>query len=77
MPFPWEPKGEGSDEDLLKLVRSSIAQIVATGQSYGENGRQLTRADLPELRALKKELENSVAAASGGLAMTHVRFKRP
>lgn len=77
MAFPWEPKGEGSDAELLALVRSAIAQIVATGQSYSAgDGRTLTRADLAELRRTERELQQRVSGATEGLASNYARFKR-
>ena len=48
--------------ELLAQVNTAIANILVGGQSYKIGSRQLTRADLYQLRAMKKELAAEVAA---------------
>ena len=43
--------------EQLKAVKDAIYAIMVGGQSYKIGSRQLTRADLAQLRAMKKELE--------------------
>lgn len=44
-------------KELLNEVDNAINTILIGGQSYKIGSRQLTRADIGELRALKKELQ--------------------
>lgn len=44
-------------EQLLGEVKQAIRIVLAGGQSYSIGSRQITRADLGQLRALKAELE--------------------
>ena len=48
------------------MVSAYIAaeQAVLNGQSYSINGRSMTRADLPEIRAGRKEWESRALAES-------------
>lgn len=46
--------------EQLKVVKDAIYAIMVGGQSYKIGSRQLTRADLAQLRAMKKELEAEV-----------------
>lgn len=48
--------------EMLKQVNTAITNILIGGQSYKIGSRQLTRADLYQLRAMKKELAAEVAA---------------
>ena len=48
--------------EMLEQVNTAIANILIGGQSYKIGSRQLTRADLYQLRAMKKELAAEVAA---------------
>ncbi len=52
-----------SIQEQLTQVESAITTILAGGQSYKIGSRQLTRADLNTLRAMKKELEAELAAS--------------
>ena len=61
-----ERKGE------LKDVNAAIKMILGGAQSYTIGSRSLTRANLSELRKWKKELEDEIAALSGGSG----RFRR-
>ena len=51
-----------SNKDLLKKVNEAIVAITTTGQSYTIGSRSLTRANLTELRNMKKDLEAQIAA---------------
>ena len=44
-------------QEQLKTVKEAISSILIGGQSYKIGSRSLTRADLAQLRAMKKELE--------------------
>lgn len=46
--------------EQLRVVKDAIYAIMVGGQSYKIGSRQLTRADLAQLRAMKKELEAEV-----------------
>lgn len=48
--------------EMLEQVNMAITNILIGGQSYKIGSRQLTRADLYQLRAMKKELAAEVAA---------------
>lgn len=76
MAFPWTAPGTGTDQELLDLARAAIAQILATGQSYAIAGRQLTRADLPELRETVQWLETRLTAQAGDSTENLVRLRR-
>lgn len=53
-----------SAEQLLAEVKRAIVAILVGGQSYKIGSRELTRADLGQLRALKTDLEAEIG--SGG-----------
>ena len=59
------PIGTGTDSELLEFTRAAIAQITLHGQAYSIDGRQLTRADLADLREQLTYFESRVNAASG------------
>lgn len=64
--------------ELLKLCEHNIAMIHAGGQVKGMDGRTLTQANLKDLYAQRKELQEEVAAASSSdLGMVSVRFNDP
>jgi hypothetical protein len=56
----------------LADVNTAIRMILGGAQSYTIGSRSLTRANLAELRNWKKELEDEIAALSGGSG----RFRR-
>ena len=59
--------------ERLQLVNQAIEEIMIAGQSYKLENRQLTRADLKQLMALRKELQGEAAESSSGfLANTYV-----
>ena len=62
--------------DLLVEVDTAIRTIMVGGQSYQIGSRKLTRADLAQLRAMKKELQAEIAAenSSGFFDDTYVAF---
>jgi len=51
----------------LTEVKTAISAIYAGGQSYGVDGQQVQKADLRELRRIKKELESNIARLSRGM----------
>lgn len=60
---------------MLCDIEDAIHAIMVTGQSYKIGTRSLTRADLAELRKMRIDLQNEIAAAeeaSGGLAGFYV-----
>lgn len=59
------PIGTGTDQELLDFTRAAIAQVTLHGQSYSHDGRQLTRADLEDLRKQLEYFEARVNAESG------------
>jgi hypothetical protein len=56
----------------LADVKAAIKMILGGAQSYTIGSRSLTRANLAELRKWKKELEDEIAALTGGSG----RFRR-
>lgn len=60
-----------TDAQLLALTRKAIADILVSGQSYGMNGRNLTRTDLPKLWDTVRILEGRIADTdtTGGIAL--------
>lgn len=55
-----------SSEQMLREVKKAMQTILVGGQSYKIGSRQLTRADLAQLRALRVELETEIKAECGG-----------
>lgn len=53
-----------TDDNLLTAVKVAIATVMVGGQSYQINGRTFTRANLRELYAIKRNLEQ-LQAESG------------
>lgn len=54
-------------DELLPQVNTAISKILLGGQSYQIGSRKLTRADLKELYAIRRDLEAQVAAGTPGL----------
>ena len=50
---------------MLREVKKAIQTILIGGQSYKIGTRQLTRADLAQLRALRRELEVEIGTEGG------------
>lgn len=50
-------------KELLLQVEKAINTITVTGQSYKLGSRSVTRADLAELREMRKELMQEIAAS--------------
>ena len=59
-------------KEELAIVKTAIKKVLAGAQSYKIGSRSLTRANLSELRKWKKDLEDEIAALSGGSG----RFRR-
>ena len=57
--------------ERLQLVNEAIEEIMIAGQSYKIGSRQLTRADLKQLRLLKNDLANEVAAENSAGLFAH------
>lgn len=53
--------------ELLAQVNAAINTILVGGQSYKIGSRQLNRADLKELYAIRNDLQAQVAAGTPGL----------
>lgn len=54
-------------EERLAEVDSAISRILTTGQSYKIGSRQLTRADLQQLYAIRNDLQGQAAKSTPGL----------
>ena len=63
-------------ETLLTEVNQAIRTVLLGGQSYKIGSRELTRADLGQLRALKSDLEAELSSGDTGdlLGNTYVAF---
>lgn len=62
-------------KELLQQVEKAIKTITVTGQSYKLGSRSVTRADLAELREMRKELMQEIAAMANttdGLSGFHM-----
>lgn len=57
-------------------VEAAIEAILDGAQSYNMDGRAVTKANLAELRALRKELKEEEAQATGSI-FTSPRFGAP
>jgi len=73
------PIGTGTDQELVDFTRAAIAQITLNGQAYSIDGRELTRADLKDLRDQLAYFETRVNAAAGPSRNKEnlARFRRP
>lgn len=49
-------------QELLSSIDAAIVAITVGGQSYKIGSRSLTRADLKELSAIRKELQAQIAS---------------
>ncbi len=67
---------EITTRDMLEEVKKAIFAVLVGGQSYKIGSRQLTRADLTRLQAMKKELEAEINSegSSNLLDNTYVAF---
>lgn len=52
--------------ELLEQVNLAIANVLVGGQSVRLGSRQVTRADLAELKTLRADLEGQIAADKSG-----------
>lgn len=55
-----------TNKEMLEQVNTAIYTICVGGQSYKIGSRQLTRANLSELYAMKNDLEAAVAQETSG-----------
>lgn len=53
-----------STSEMLKEVNNAIRTVLVGGQSYKIGSRELTRANLAQLRAMRTELEAELNAGS-------------
>lgn len=53
-------------QELLDQVRAAIVAVLTRGQDVTVSGKRYTRANLSELRELRKELEGEVRRESTG-----------
>lgn len=62
--------------EMLEQINAAITAVLSGGQSYKIGSRQLTRADLATLQAMRAELEAQITAgqASPLLDRTYVAF---
>lgn len=60
--------------EFLEEVNAAILAVLTRGQDVTVNGKRYTRANLAELRQLRKELQIEVAAEarSGGIRLRQV-----
>lgn len=70
------PIGTGTDSELLEFTRAAIAQVTLHGQAYAHDGRQLTRADLADLREQLTYFESRVNAAAGRSRDNYASLRR-
>jgi len=73
---PYLPDFEATPAQLLLIVNAAISQIVATGQAYKMGERWMQRADLPELRKMRADLQAEIAATSTTSATNLVDLRR-
>lgn len=59
--------GDMTPGELLKEVNKAINVVLIGGQSYKIGSRQLTRADLGELKRLRTQLQTEITADNGSL----------
>ena len=57
--------------EMLEQVNNAITAVLSGGQSYKIGSRQLTRADLAMLKAMRDDLEAQVAAETPGSLLDH------
>uniref|UniRef100_A0A6M3J343 Uncharacterized protein n=1 Tax=viral metagenome TaxID=1070528 RepID=A0A6M3J343_9ZZZZ len=56
-----------TDAEMLELIDTAIADVLANGQTVSADGDSWTKSDLRELRAMRKEYAGKVAGASGSI----------
>lgn len=60
-------------QQQLDQTRAAISAILTAGQSGAVQGRQLTRADLGELRSMERELMSRIQRLTrGGIRTTQI-----
>lgn len=62
MPEQQKPNIPNTTAEMLDAVNKAIMAIAVGGQSYKIGSRQLTRADLKQLYAMKNDLTAQLAA---------------
>ena len=73
-----EPDSSYTTADMLAQVNAAISARLKGGAvaSYSINGRNIQYMPMPELMALKKDLQKQLAAESGG-SRNFAKFVRP
>lgn len=70
------PIGTGTDQELVEFTRAAIAQVTLHGKAYTIDGRELTRADLPDLRKQLQFFEQRVNASANRSNQTQAKIGR-
>lgn len=58
------PVGSGTPAEMLVLIEAAIVTVATMGQNYMIGGRTFTRADLGELRQIRRDLKLEIASTS-------------
>lgn len=67
-----------TDAELLDNVKSAIQSVLVGGQALQLGGRTITRADLKDLLAMRRELEAKIRKASDSTGgVNHASFGDP
>ena len=68
-----------TDDELLSLVKQALSGTLARGAAAlrTATGRHVQGLSIPELIALRKDLEARVAAAAGCSGSRPIRFRSP
>ena len=56
-----------TDAEMLELVDTAIADVLANGQSVSADGDSWTKSDLRTLREMRKEYAVRVSGSSGSI----------
>jgi len=62
---------------MLDLIDTAIAEILQDGQTYAIGGRAHSRADLKELRAMRKDFASQLESETHGRVRNLARFDKP
>jgi hypothetical protein len=58
-----------TDQEMLDLIRQSIAHVLTGGQSVGDNSKNVIRASLRELREMEEQYQARVTESTEGGAV--------
>jgi len=59
----------------LEQVQTAITEILSKGQSFALSGRQTTRANLADLRAMERDLLNDYNTETYGQTRNYAQFQ--